>query len=217
MPPARRRPPAHLPAGGLEPGALSSLCAWMAGRLGRAEDERRELTALVADEPGNAPALERLAVLAVQAGQTREAEGFRRRKAEVDRAQDRLRKLLLEPNPATYAEELAGLCRATGREFDARGWSLVAEARAGASGAAAAGPPEKKAAAGAVPAFSLSLAERAVALSSPFQDRTQPGPDSSGPTLADRLADLSPSDGASTDRDASGAEARARPVASLRG
>ena len=179
---------AHLPAESLGPGALSSLRAWMAGRLGRADDERRELAALIAEEPGNAPALERMAVLAVEAGQSREAEGFRRRKAEIDRTQDRLRKLLLDANPSPHAEELARLCRTKGRDFDARAWSLVAEALAAAPVAGSA-PVH-------VPAFSPSLSDGAVGLSAPFQERAASGLRPIGPTLADRLADLRPSGGA---------------------
>src|SRR5262249_59884680 len=105
--------------------------AWLAGRLGRADDERRELEALIRDDPGNAPALERLAVLTLQSGRPRESEELRRRKAEVDQAHDRTRKILLDVDLSSRAGELARLCHALGREFDARGWSLLAEAGPG--------------------------------------------------------------------------------------
>ena len=122
----------HLPAGSFEPAGIRSLRAWLAARLESPDDERRELAALIRDDPGNAPALERLAVLTFEAGQPRESEELRRRKAEIDRAHDRRRKLLLAADASTPAEELARLTRTLGREFDARAWSLLAETGAGA-------------------------------------------------------------------------------------
>lgn len=175
---------AHLAAGDLAPAELLSLRVWIAGRLGQSDAERRELAALIADAPGDAPALERLAVLEFQAGNTRRSEELRRRKAEVDRAQDRIRKLLLEPVPAVHATELAGLSRVLGRGFDERGWSLVAEA-IGAGGAPRSRPHDGTAGRPAA-TFSPALREQAAALSAPFE---RPA-DDSGPRLAERLADL---------------------------
>ncbi|MHB1560408.1 MAG: CRTAC1 family protein, partial [Isosphaeraceae bacterium] len=153
-------------------------------RLGRADDERHELAALVADEPGDAPAIERLAVLEFQRGDTRRSEELRRSKAGVDRAQDRIRKLLLEPVPAVHAGELAELSRALGRGFDARGWSLVAEALG--PGAAPKPGLDEGTAQRAGADFPPALKQQAIALSAPFN---RPAEDS-GPRLAERLADL---------------------------
>jgi enediyne biosynthesis protein E4 len=162
---------AHLPAELLGPGDIHSLRAWLAGRLGDADVERRELTDLVRSDPGNAPAIERLAVLSLQAGQPRVSEDYRRRKAEIDRAQDRARKLLLNADYASHATELAGLCRTLGREFETFGWSLVAEA-----GSGAAAPP--------------AVLIRAMALSAPYAAGSASATPTTGPTVAERLSDL---------------------------
>ena len=45
--------------------------------------------------PGNTKALERLAVLMIAAGRVKESEELHRRKAEIDRAHDRYRKMLI--------------------------------------------------------------------------------------------------------------------------
>ncbi len=166
-----RRAAEHLPADRLEPAAIRSLRAWLAGRTGDAGAERRELTTLARDDPGNAPAIERLAVLSFQAGQPRDSEDFRRRKAEIDRAQDRARRLILDTDVASHASELAGLCRTLGREFDARGWSLLAAAGRGA-------------------AVSPEIPARAAALSSAYGTGSAPTAPPTGPTLAERLSDL---------------------------
>ncbi len=166
----------HLPAGSFEPAGVRSLRAWVAARLESADDERRELAALIRDDPGNAPALERLAVLSFEAGQHRESEDFRRRKAEIDRAHDRARKLLLAADASPPAEELAQLTRTLGREFDARAWSLLAETGAAADARLA----------------------RATKLSAAYERSDPSGAQPTGRTLAERLADLTgpgPTDG----------------------
>ena len=117
----------HLPAESFEAGGIQSLRTWLAGRLGNADEERRELTALIREDPGNAPAVERLAVLSFQDGEPRISQDFRRRKAEIDRAQDRARKLMLDADLSSHAAELARLCATLGRAFDAQAWSLVAK------------------------------------------------------------------------------------------
>jgi tetratricopeptide (TPR) repeat protein len=179
---------AHLSEGDLEAGEVRSIRAWLAGRLGDLSLERRELDALTREKPGDARAIERLAVLTFQAGEAREAEQLRRRKAEVDRAQDRFRKILLEPDFARHAGELAELSRLLGRPFEVEGWALIAEAMALAPGR----PPSfaERPGAGPSPAAPRSLLERAIALSEPsaiaFAAKTRPV----GPVLPERLADL---------------------------
>jgi Flp pilus assembly protein TadD len=174
----------RLPAESFEPGAIASLRAWLAGRLGRADDERRELEALVRDDPGNAPALERLAVLTFEAGQPRESEGFRRLKAEVDQAHDRTRKILLDADLSSHAGELAPLCRRLGRVFDARGWSLLAEAGPG-------------------PGLPAGILARAAALSAPYG----PGRPVGSLRVGDRGA-LAPGIGKTEDRRTPNPESR---------
>ena len=67
-------------------------------------------------------ALDRLALLARNAGQADRATEYRRRKAKLDAARDRYRLLIDEPlTPDSFAE-LAGLAESLGLQFAARGW-----------------------------------------------------------------------------------------------
>ena len=83
--------PAHLPAERFSRGGVDALRAWLASRRHDAETERRALEQLVQDEPGQFAALERLAVLAAQAGRVEEAGVLRRRKSAMDQARQRYR------------------------------------------------------------------------------------------------------------------------------
>ncbi len=90
----------------------------------------RELIALNHEAPGNAAALERLAVLKFQAGKKQEAEALHRSKAKVDSAQDQFRKALLDSALLNEnAERLASLARTLDRNFDAGAWAIIAEAQ----------------------------------------------------------------------------------------
>ena len=59
---------AHLPADRFDATTVHALRAWLAAHRGERSLERRELTALLQDAPGDTQALERLAVLTFQAG-----------------------------------------------------------------------------------------------------------------------------------------------------
>ena len=120
---------ACLPVDRFDATAVQELRAWLAARQGRTEVERLELKALVMDSPGNTEALERLAILATEAGEVREAEQRRRRKADIDRVQHKFNQILLDGSvDVRQAEVLAGLAIELGRTFDARGWTILAEA-----------------------------------------------------------------------------------------
>jgi enediyne biosynthesis protein E4 len=154
----------HLPADALSPAEGLALRAWLVARRGDREAERRALVRLVERDPGNSAALERLAALAVEAGRPREAEPYYRRKAEVDRAKDRFRKILLADGYAARAGELARLAEALGRRFEARAWALLDARRPGDRGP----------------------------LPAPADPDADPDPSLAGRTLADRFADLGP-------------------------
>jgi tetratricopeptide (TPR) repeat protein len=177
----------HLLARSFEPHALASLRAWLAGRLGRSADERRELEAMTRGDAADASVVERLSVLTLAAGELPQSATLRRRKGELDRAHDRIRKILFAADPTPQASELARLCHELGREFDSRAWSLLAGAGDNR------GRPE--------------ILSRAIELSAPYEAANPPG---SGPTLADRLADL---DGPATDRDPPAGDGASRRVA----
>ena len=117
-----RRALRHLPAALFTQGQQLSLRAWLASHRGDRESERQALEQLVAIEPGDTEALDRLALLAWEAGRHDRAREDRGRKARADAAKDRYR-LLLEGTitPALFAE-LAGLADSLGRSFEAQGW-----------------------------------------------------------------------------------------------
>jgi enediyne biosynthesis protein E4 len=177
---------AHLPADRFDATGIHSLRAWLAARRGETAVERQELTAQLQDGPGNAQALERLAVLTSQEGESREAEQLRRRKAEVDRVQHQFNKILLDgPIDSSRAEVLAGLAVVLGRAFDARGWAILAEAKLSVSDPAGASRSQSESSS-PLPA---GLIAKAAALSTPFPILPERG-SRDRPVLGDRLADL---------------------------
>jgi thioredoxin-like negative regulator of GroEL len=112
----------RLPADRISREEALALSALFVARRGDVEAERTSLEQLIADDPGDTAALERLASLAIAAGRADRAAGFRRRKAEVDRARARYRALLAHSDPAPDPAELARLAGTLGRRFEARGW-----------------------------------------------------------------------------------------------
>jgi tetratricopeptide (TPR) repeat protein len=117
---------AHLPGEALTEGELLELGAWLEVRRGDISGERLALQRLVEVEPGRTRALERLAALASESGHSTRARTLRRRKATLDEAKDRYRRLLLDRVPAGHLAELAGLAETLGRPFEAKGWWLLA-------------------------------------------------------------------------------------------
>ena len=116
----------HVPAGVLTESEVLDLRAWLASRRGDIDSERRALADLVRRSPGEAQAWERLAALASHAGDATEVQRLHERKAELDRAVDRYRKIVLyEADLVSRAGELARLAETLGRPFDARAWSLL--------------------------------------------------------------------------------------------
>jgi tetratricopeptide (TPR) repeat protein len=162
--------------------------AWLAAQNGDAKAEEHALESLLESNPNDAKAIERLAALTIQSGRVREGESLHRRKAELDRAHDRFRKMLFDGDDlSSRANVLAKLSNTLGRRFDELGWSLIAEAGlhdpAPASGGAS--PAD-----GASP-LPPSLSVRAENLSAPFMTSDYSA-QRSGPTLGDQLADLHP-------------------------
>ena len=116
----------HLPIDALSEPELLELKAWLASTRGRTQDEQKALKELVAKEPGQTRAFERLAVIASQAGDLERAASLRKRKAVLDEAKDRYRRLLVDAVPKDRLVELAELAGTLGRRFESRGWWLVA-------------------------------------------------------------------------------------------
>jgi tetratricopeptide (TPR) repeat protein len=175
----------HLPASLFDAGGVHALRAWLAARAGDRSLERRELTALLERNPGDTRALERLAVLATQAGLTDEANLLRQRKAKIDRAHEKLRLIVLDEAPIVLrADELTKLMAEAGREFDARAWGIISESRRVGTR-----PAPSRTGDDGRGRLASSVIAAAAALSEPL---TIYGSRSlrDGPMLADRLDDL---------------------------
>jgi YD repeat-containing protein len=127
---AARAALSHLPAEGFSLTDVLALRAWFAARGGDAQAERIALEEWIERVPGQASALERLAVLAAQAGQADRAAELRRCKARVDRVQEQYYRILESSGRAARAADLGALAEGLGRHFEARAWwQLAAQQR----------------------------------------------------------------------------------------
>jgi tetratricopeptide (TPR) repeat protein len=185
----------RIPLETLHPREMAAFRWWLAARSGDLRAERREAANLVALQPQHTPALERLTELARQAGDAQEAGRLRRRKAEIDRAMDRIHKLVVRRvDFGAHARELVELSTVLGRSFDRDAWSLVAASSAAslparAPEAVATGPPGAVADLERYQAACRAESEAALARLLHAAWWEGPRPASSG-TLAERLADL---------------------------
>jgi tetratricopeptide (TPR) repeat protein len=119
----------YLPADHTSRAELYSILAWFASEQGDREAERTALSRLIELVPGDTQTLDRLAALAVEAGDPDAADDLRRRRQEAQQAKERYREFLGGPSPAGREPELARLAETLGRAFDARGWWTLAVGR----------------------------------------------------------------------------------------
>jgi tetratricopeptide (TPR) repeat protein len=119
----------HLPMSSLNQARALELRAWMAARNGDRQAERACLRELIALEPGDSVAVERLADLAAQAGEQELVAELRSRKAAIERERQRYRQLVNQRELAPHAAEFARAGEAIGRRFDARAWWRIAAQR----------------------------------------------------------------------------------------
>jgi len=182
----------RIPAAAIRPAAVQALRCWLAARSDDRSVERRESARMVELQPSDSESLEHLAVLLLAEGQPTEAESLRRRKAEVDRAKNRIDKLVkrgLDFRPR--APELAKLSAILGRRFDENAWSLVAATPppqpARSSKTDGTGPPGTDAALEQSRAFCRTVADAALArlLAKAGEPRVR-----EIHAIAERLADL---------------------------
>jgi tetratricopeptide (TPR) repeat protein len=183
-----RRALAGLPGDLFDAEELWSIRAWFAARRGDAEAERDALEHVVSIEPGRIRALDRLAELALRAGETDRAAAIRRRQEEALRDQERYRRLLIADRDWISSGELrerARLAERLGRRFEAEGWLTLAiqrvpgdrEARAALDRLRA--PDEDAASIPSVPPFGLPLDAALVGREGPAAAPTpspNPGP-----------------------------------------
>lgn len=116
----------HLPATEWNPAQLLRLRAWLSFQRGDVEAERRELERLLAADPADRNALDRLALLAEKDGQPGRATELLRKKAEIVRLTARYEKLYDRNQPIRDAVEMAHLAEQLGRVFEARAFLTVA-------------------------------------------------------------------------------------------
>jgi tetratricopeptide (TPR) repeat protein len=120
----------HVPARRFDDERMRGLRAWLAARAPGRKGERAELERLIEKFPTNIKALDRLAALAIEAGDTSGAAKLHARKSRLDRAQDEYRKILLDGAPLSpRAERLVELSTTLGRAFDASAWAIIADGR----------------------------------------------------------------------------------------
>ena len=110
----------HIPATHSNPAQLCRVNAWLAAQQGDVVAERQQLEFLVAADPAEATALDRLAELAAKDGQPVRAAEIQRKKADIGQALARYRKLHDRKQPIRDAVELARLAEQLGRRFEAR-------------------------------------------------------------------------------------------------
>src|SRR5262249_26114322 len=123
--PEAQRAMARLPAERMTEPERWSLRAWLAARSNQPDGERSALEQLIVVDPRNTPALDRLAALALQAGQADRAAALRRLQVERLSDKHRYRRLMIEdrsPIPLEELRERVRLAERLGRWFEARGW-----------------------------------------------------------------------------------------------
>jgi hypothetical protein len=129
VPDEARRALLALAADRLEPVDALVVRAWASARAGDGAAEAQAVDALLAIEPDRVSALDRLAVLAAEAGARDRALEFRRRRARIEDDRQAYRRLMIGDlkalDPARI-EECARLAEALGRTFEARGWWTLA-------------------------------------------------------------------------------------------
>jgi tetratricopeptide (TPR) repeat protein len=181
-----------IPLGSAPPEEIATLRAWLAERHGDRQVESQELARLVDLEPLDTRALERLADLMRGTGDLEAAARLRRRKAEIDRAKDFVRKLVVRGiDFREHASELVGVMAILGRPFDRLAWSQIATAPSAAQPPSAGASTTRRPASHPDPGRSSdscrAMSEAALTrlLASPVAAHR-----GGANSLADRLADL---------------------------
>jgi enediyne biosynthesis protein E4 len=116
----------HLPAAGWNASAIERLTAWFAAHRGDDEAERASLARLIAADPCDFAALDRLIALRVKSGQADAAAALRHQRDEVARLQARYDKLFKRHQPRRDAAEMGRLAGQLGRRFEASAFLTIA-------------------------------------------------------------------------------------------
>ncbi len=120
----------HLPATESTRAEVQKLAAWFALKRGATKLEQRALERVIAADPADFQALDRLVELAMRDGEEERAAELRRKKTAIETLQARYQKLYQRNQPLRDAAEMARLAEQLGRWFEAEVFLTVA-ARAG--------------------------------------------------------------------------------------
>jgi thioredoxin-like negative regulator of GroEL len=115
----------HLPADAATTAQIHRLGAWFCSRNGDNAAERRQLERVVAIDPADLNALDRLAQLTELAGQHARAHELRATRAEIETLRARFEKLFDRNQSIRDAEEMARIAGRLGRTFEARAFLAV--------------------------------------------------------------------------------------------
>jgi tetratricopeptide (TPR) repeat protein len=116
----------HLQAQMSTPAQVYKIAAWFAVRRGDATRELQELERLIAADPTDFQALDRLVELSRESGLTERAAELGAKKSDVERELARYRKLHNRHQPRRDAMEMARLAEQLGQPFEARGFLTLA-------------------------------------------------------------------------------------------
>ena len=116
----------RLPVEEFEPSRVYKLSAWIAAQRGELDAERRALEKLVATDPTNVTALDRLAAIEAGNGRPDLSERLRKEKAEIDQLRTRYQILFRRNQPLRDSAEMARLASRLGYNFEARAFLAVA-------------------------------------------------------------------------------------------
>jgi tetratricopeptide (TPR) repeat protein len=116
---------AHLGTDSLSEFETLSLRAWLLRLRDDRNAERRGLEDWLAVDPTNTRAMERLAVLCLEAGDRDRTVELRARKAQIDAKTERYRSGFDRIEPERHALEMSALADSIGRPFDAKAWAEI--------------------------------------------------------------------------------------------
>ncbi len=110
----------HLPVEESTSAEVERLTAWLAAHRGDLDSEQRALERLIAVEPTEFVAFDRLVAIAEKRGKADRAGELRRKKTEIDRLLARYEKLDKRNQTIRDAGEMANLAERLGRRFEAK-------------------------------------------------------------------------------------------------
>jgi enediyne biosynthesis protein E4 len=116
----------HLPTAEFSSAEVEKLAAWFAAEQGDDGAEQSSLERLIATDPTDFAAFDRLIELCEKSGQSEAAATLRHRKQDVARLEARYQKLFARHQPRRDAAEMARLAEQLGRRFEARAFLMIA-------------------------------------------------------------------------------------------